>query len=89
MSRQGEPESFEWNPAPSRPSPWDYVEGFEDRRPKQWSSEQFHAESVSCARCSGGAGMLCDQCTIEVTVAALDTVRETNWPDPGTRDAAP
>ena len=46
------------------------------------SADTGEAVSVACARCSGGVGMLCDACNVEVVVAALDTLRETSWPDP-------
>lgn len=44
--------------------------------------QALEAASVACRRCSGGSGLLCDRCTVEVVVAALDTVRETAWPEP-------
>lgn len=53
------------------------------------AQELAQAESISCRRCSGGDGMLCDQCGLEVVAAALDTVRETNWPEPPEIETAP
>lgn len=32
--------------------------------------------SASCARCSGGVGMLCDKCVLEVAAAAIRTLEE-------------
>ena len=65
-----------------RPSPWDSVEWLTHSAPIQWDREAHRAQVVSCRRCSGGYGMLCDACALEVVVAALDTVRETSWPEP-------
>lgn len=34
------------------------------------------AVSLSCARCSGGVGLLCDKCVLEVAAAAIRTLEE-------------